>query len=55
MNKSVRTIALMTVLTLTAVPMLKAEPMGTNPRPQEDVPASVWSGFGHGILALLGM
>jgi hypothetical protein len=33
MKRSIRTIALMSALTLAAAPMLHAEVMGTNPRP----------------------
>lgn len=34
MKKSVRSIALFSVMTLAALPMFAREPMGTDPRPQ---------------------
>lgn len=56
MKKSFRSIVLMTAFVLAAAtPMLKAEPMGTNPRPQGSIPSSTLSGIGHCVLAMLGI
>ena len=55
MRKSVRNLALISLLSLTAAPSLKAERMGGNPRPQAVTTAS--SGLSEvqvAVLAYLG-
>ncbi len=53
MNKSVRSIALLSVMTLAALPMFAREPMGTDPRPYAAPPAS-FSTVVYTVLAFFG-
>jgi hypothetical protein len=53
MKQSFRTIAMMFALTVAAAPMMHAEPMGTNPRPQT-VQTSAAVTIAYAILAVIG-
>lgn len=56
MKKFIRTAALMSVLSLTAAPMLIAEPMGTDPRPQGPTkPAVSMTSIAYTVLAYFGL
>lgn len=55
MKMSIRTAALMSVLSLTAVPMLVAEPMGTDPRPHPKKPAVSMTAVAYTVLAYFGL
>ena len=53
MKKSIRTIAMMFALTVAATPLIQAEPLGCNPRPQ--VRTSVTATIAYTVLAYFGM
>jgi hypothetical protein len=53
MKKSFRTIALMSTLTVAAAPVMRAEPLGTNPRPQITISAAAT--LAYTILAYFGL
>jgi hypothetical protein len=53
MQKSIRTVAMMFALTVAATPMIQAEPLGCNPRPQ--VFTSVRVTIAYTILAYFGL
>lgn len=55
MQKSIRTAALLSILSLTAVPMLLAEPMGTDPRPKGTGISLSWADVAYTVLASFGL
>jgi hypothetical protein len=54
MKKSIRTFALMFALTFVAATTMRAEVMGTNPRPQVASASLSWIDVAYSVLAVYG-